>query len=147
MTEKQDVAHELRHIVEVDGVPYDTIGAITGTTPEKLRSYVETSPNGFADPADGGLSPDEGARVSVLVAHLSAVKEIPDAERVEGMLAVLTQTFGFPVDALASVIGVEAAVLDDLATTFDDLPATVRTAVALRLSFLVNAINLASPTS
>ncbi|WP_123653691.1 HTH domain-containing protein [Curtobacterium sp. ZW137] len=96
MTEKQDVAHELRHIVEVDGVPYDTIGAITGTTPEKLRSYVETSPNGFADPADGGLSPDEGARVSVLVAHLSAVKEIPDAERVEGMLAVLTQTFGFP---------------------------------------------------
>lgn len=147
MTEEQSVAGDIQRMVTEDRVPYSVIGAIAGVAPEKLQSYVESSPVGLVEPADGNLSPNEGERLSVLTAQLTAIKEIPDADRVEGMLAALTQTFGFPVDALASLIGVETTSLERLSTSFSDVPAEEQTAIALRLSSVVNAINMASATA
>lgn len=144
MAEEQSVASDLRRIVNSDGVPYGVIGSIAGIAPEKLESYVDTSPVGLAEPAVGALSPEEGERLSILVAQLTAIKEIPDEDRVEGMLAALTQTFGFPIGSLASLIDVNASTLESLSTSFAEVPVDERTAVALRLSFLVNAINMAS---
>lgn len=145
MTNQQSVSEELRGFVERNQISYHSLAAITSIEADTLRAFADASPEGLTSPQSGSLSLDEGERVSVLVSQLTAIREIPDSDRVEGILAALTQTYGFTIPALAALLGVEQSSLESLSESFDSVPEASRTALAVRLTFLVNAINLAGP--
>lgn len=145
MTDQQSVSDEIRSLVERDGVSYDSLSAVTGIDADALRTFAGTSQDGLTNPNGGVLTLDEGERVSILVAQLTAIREVPDADRVEGIFAALTQTYGFTIPALAALLGVDEGSLESLSEAFESVPASSKTALAVRLTFLVNAINGAAP--
>ncbi|WP_433930310.1 HTH domain-containing protein [Curtobacterium flaccumfaciens] len=145
--EALDVRAELRALIEHRSVALDAIAQMTGISESTLSAYLD----GLGIEHQGltalgtGLTPDESQRLAVLAAMLAAAPGVPDDDRVRGILEGLTQVSGLTVANIASLTGIAESDLDAFSSDPTGVSDAVKYTIATRTSFLVNAVNLATP--
>ncbi|QVG65690.1 hypothetical protein JG551_003142 [Curtobacterium flaccumfaciens pv. flaccumfaciens] len=145
--EALDVRAELRALIEHRSVALDAIAQMTGISESTLSAYLDDpgTENQGLTALGTGLTPDESQRLAVLAAMLAAAPSVPDDDRVRGILEGLTQVSGLTVANIASLTGIAAADLDAFSIDPTGVSDAVKYTIATRTSFLVNAVNLATP--
>jgi len=145
--EALDVRAGLRALIERGSVALDAIAQVTGISESELSAYLDdpgTEHQGLTV-LGTGLAPDESQRLAVLVAMLAAARNVPDDDRVRGILEGLTQVSGLTVANIASLTGIAESDLDAFTIDPTGVSAAVKFTIATRTSYLVNAVNLAAP--
>ena len=148
MTEQgQDVAADLRRLIAEGCISEGALQAVTRITQEMIAAFLADDSAGAERPVaeEPTLSPQEMTRVSILGAQLAYGFEIDDDERLRAILETLTVECGFTLPHISRLTRVA---LDDLTTALDDpgaLESEGRYRIALRASYLINAVNQARP--
>lgn len=142
-----NTADELRRAVADGRISEMALEAISqipiGTLQVFLAGSVEGTNGVTTSPQP--LSADEAARLSVLASQILHGFDIGDDERLRAILEGLTTQFHLTLENIALLARLDSA---DLATALRDpssLPAERKYALALRLSYLTNAIERARP--
>ncbi|MFE1664548.1 HTH domain-containing protein [Microbacterium sp. P02] len=136
-------ADDLRRPIADGRISEAALQAITRIDQGRLRSFLNgTTPHGPGLSAEpGALSVEESSRVSILAAQLTHGLEIADDDRLRGMLESLTVECRLTIPNLVQLTGCDA---DDLRQALADpalVPTEQRYEVAVRSSYLINAIN------
>ena len=139
-------SEDLQAVIAAGGLSEDALQAITRISAESmarfLRGDVSNSQPGAWPPL---LTREESRRVALLSAHLSEGLSIDDNERLQGILESLTIECHLTTENIAQLVdvdveNVERALLDPSAVPLD-----ARYRLALRTSYIVNAVNQARP--
>ncbi|SKA79299.1 hypothetical protein SAMN06295879_0024 [Agreia bicolorata] len=140
-----DAAAGLRRLLAEGGITEEGLQSLTGISPNALRAFLSASHS------DTGLtttppafSSDEGIRLSILAAQLIEGVTIPDDERLAGILDSLMFERHLTAENIATLAGLDA---DDVHAARSDprsLPAEKKYAIAIRVSYLLNAFNRAA---
>ena len=145
--EALNVEHELRRIVAEGRISAESLQAITGIPGDAIASLVggthEREPGLSAAPS--AFSPDEIGRLSALVGQLTDGLQIDDDVRLTAIIQTLTMQFRMTRQHIALLTGID---LRDLESVLND-PNTARAErkyeLAIRASYLMNAIGNAAP--
>jgi hypothetical protein len=144
-SEAYNTVDELRRIIAEGHISEDALQSITGIEPEKLRSFLDEAKPGAAgltrEPQ--ALSNDESTRLSTLAAQLTEGLRIGDDERLRAIFESLTIECRLTVQNIAQLAGLD---VDDLESTLRDprtVPIEKKYALAIRGSYLINAVNQA----
>ncbi|MFE4951807.1 HTH domain-containing protein [Leifsonia sp. NPDC056665] len=141
-TEAFNTAEEVRRLLDEGRISEEALQAITGITPEALRSFVSEDANGLtAEPQ--ALSGDQGARLSVLAAQLTVGMRIDDDQRLTSIYESLTVECRLSRSSIAALTGIA---IEDLERVLSDPQAVSfekRYELAIKGAYLINAVNLA----
>ncbi|WP_243226454.1 HTH domain-containing protein [Microbacterium sp. CIAB417] len=138
-----DVAADARRLIAEGYISEHALQAVTKVAPERVSAFLATSGSAGLSSDQPPLSPDESARVSILVGHLTVAFDIADDERLRAMLEGLTGECGFTLQNISRLTHVP---VDEVTTALHDpgtLAAETKYALALRVSYLINAANQA----
>ncbi|MFK4115138.1 HTH domain-containing protein [Microbacterium sp. NPDC006705] len=142
-----NTAEELSRAVADGRISKTTLEAITQTPTATLQAFLTGSEKDtYGVRTDlQPLSADETTRLSVLASQILQGFDIGDDERLRAILEGLTTQFHLTLENIALLAQLDSA---DLAVALRDpssLPAERKYALALRLSYLTNAIERARP--
>ena len=143
-----DVENELRRIVAEGRISEESLQAITGISGDTIASLLDTAqerePGLSAPPA--AFSPDEVGRLSALVGQLTNGLQIDDDVRLTAIIQTLTVQFRMTHQHIASLTGVDLYDLESVLNDPNAAQAETKYALAIRASYLLNAIGNAAPT-
>mgnify|MGYP000574859250 CR=1 FL=1 len=147
MVQGQNVADDLRRLIDEGRTSLQTLHVVTRIPAETITAFLEDKSSGSTEltAQEPALSPDEIQRVSVLAAQLTYGFEIDDDERLRSILEALTAECGFTLHHISRLTGIP---VDDLTLALDDpgaLPSETRYRIAMRAAYLINAANQAQP--
>lgn len=144
-SEMHNPVDELRRIIAEGSVSEDSLQAITGIQPEKLRSFLNDAKPGMsrftAEPQ--ALSNNESARLSILTAHLTEGLRIGDDERLKGIFETLTIECRLTPQNIAQLTGLGVGDLESVLRDPRTVPIERKYELAIRGSYLINAVNRA----
>lgn len=89
------------------------------------------------------LSPEEATRVSIFTAQLAYGLDIDDDERLQGILESLAVECRLSLENISGLTGLDIHDLRVARVEPRNLPSATKYAIALRTSYLVNAVNQA----
>jgi hypothetical protein len=145
--EALNVEHELRRIVAEGRISEESLQAITGIPADAIASLLgathDREPGLSAPPS--AFSPDEVLRLSALVGQLTEGLQIDDDVRLTAIVQTLTVQFRMTHQHIALLTGID---LNDLESVLNDpntVPAERKYELAIRASYLMNAIGNAAP--
>ncbi len=139
------VATDLRRLIAEDRISEEALSAILRIEPGKLAALLvdDTPPRGGMVLDEPRLSPEEATRVSRFTAQLTYGLDIDDDERLQGILESLAVECRLSLDNIAGLTGLDVHDLRVARREPRNLPSDTKYAVALRTSYLVNAVNQA----
>ena len=136
-------AEELRHLIAAGSISSDALQSIVGVDPLQLREFLDGAPPAGLTSQPSTLSGDESARLSILAAQLTEGLQIGDDERLVAIYESLTTECRLTLANIAQLTGLE---IDDLERVMRD-PSTLtfqtRYELAIKGSYLINAVNRA----
>lgn len=138
-----DVAADARRLIAEGYISEHALQAVTKVAPERITALLATTGAAGLSSGEPPLSPDENRSVSILVGQLAHGLDIADDERLRAMLEGLTGECGFTLQNISRLTHVP---VDEVTAACDDpgtLPTDTRYALALRVSYLINAVNQA----
>ncbi|HWU60170.1 MAG TPA: HTH domain-containing protein [Microbacteriaceae bacterium] len=143
-----NVESELRRIVAEGRISEESLQTITGIPGDVIASLLsdarEREPGLSAPPSK--LSPDQIGRLSALVDQLTEGLQIDDDTRLKAIIQTLTEQFRMTHQHIALLTGID---LNDLKSALydpDTAKAERKYELAIRASYLMNAIGNAAPT-
>jgi hypothetical protein len=142
-----DVEDELRRLVEEGRITPDAVQAVTGISGDALVPLLREEPrtgDGLTA-VSGTLSNDESGRLSTLVVQLVESSKPNDDERVRGMIESLTRVFQLSQQNIALLTGVDVGELESFVQDPAATALETKYQLAVRVSYLVNAIGSALP--
>ena len=144
-SEAHNTVDELRRIIAEGRITEDALQSITGIQPERLRFFLDEAKPGMTGLSrePEALSNDESARLSILAAHLTEGLRIGDDERLRAIYESLTGECRLTLQNIAQLTGLD---VDDLESALRDprtIPIEKKYALAIRGSYLINAVNQA----
>ncbi len=138
-----DVAADARRLIAEGHISEHALQAVTKVAPERITALLATGGAAGLSSDEPPLSPDENRSVSILVGQLAHGLDIADDERLRAMLEALTGECGFTLQNISRLTHVP---VDEVTAARDDpgtLTSDTRYALALRVSYLINAVNQA----
>jgi hypothetical protein len=139
-------ADEVQRLIAEGRISEDAITAVTGIPPEKLKAFFAESGSevGRLSTTPPALSFDESTRLTILSSQLTDLILFDnDDERLMGLLESLTVVCRLTLENISRLTGVG---IEDLQQALDDpraLPVEKKYELAMRGSYLVNAVNAA----
>ncbi|RFA07141.1 hypothetical protein B7R21_16610 [Subtercola boreus] len=137
----------LRRVIADGRLSPEAFESITGIPRDALTPFLAVTPTGTPGMATPPaiLTSDQTLRLSSLVAQLTAGFEIDDDERVRGILETLTVQFRLTSDNISHLTQIHAADIELFIADPATVSPEVRYRLAVRASYLLNAIGNASP--
>lgn len=143
-----NVENELRRIVAEGRISEESLQAITGIPGDAIALLVgsthEREPGLSAPPST--FSPDEIGRLSALVGQLTEGLQIDDDVRLMAIIQTLTVQFRMTRQHIALLIGIDLNELEIVLNDPNTAQAERKYELAVRASYLMNAIGNAAPT-
>jgi hypothetical protein len=143
-----NVESELRRIVAEGRISEESLQTITGIPGDVIASLLSDARErelGLSAPPSK-LSPDQIGRLSALVDQLTEGLQIDDDTRLKAIIQTLTEQFRMTHQHIALLTGID---LNDLKSALydpDTAKAERKYELAIRASYLMNAIGNAAPT-
>jgi hypothetical protein len=125
----------------------ESLQAITGIRGDAIASLLgathEREPGLFAPPS--AFSPDEIGRLSTLVDQLAEGLQVDDDVRLSAIIQTLTVQFRMTHQHIALLIGMDPNDLESILSNPNAAQPERKCALAIRASYLMNAIGNAAP--
>lgn len=138
-----DAPAALRQLIAEGSLTEDGIQSVTGIGTAALRSFVSSGEAGMTR-SSPELSAEESTRLSIFAAQLVEGMAIADDERVRGILESLITECRLTSQNIAQLTGLDAGIVDDALNDPHLVPAEQKYEIAVRASYLLNAIGRAS---
>ncbi|WP_213815580.1 HTH domain-containing protein [Glaciihabitans sp. dw_435] len=143
-SEANNPANDLQRLIAEGHISEDALQTITAIPAEKLQSFFDTSTGTaglVAKPQT--LSTDEILRLSILAAHLTDGLQIEDDARLAAILESLTIECHLTLAHIAQLTHVDIGDIENALENPQTVPAETKYAIAIRGSYLINAVNQA----
>ncbi|KHK96058.1 hypothetical protein LK09_17090 [Microbacterium mangrovi] len=140
-----DVIGELARLVAEDAVSEGALAAMTQIDAAKLHSTLaerRPPPGTMVAAGREAFAPGDSMRVSILAGLLTEGTTVGDDERLTSILESLTGEMCLTPENIARLTGLDPADVERGLADPRSLALEAKYALALRTSFLVNAINL-----
>lgn len=136
-------ADQLRAVIADGGITEDALHAMTGVASETLGRFLNAGvvENQRLSTSPPVLAGDESLRVSLLAGLLSDGMQIDNDERLKGILESLTVECRLTPNNIAQLTGVDVKHVELALNDPEVIPLDKRYALAIKGSFLINAVN------
>lgn len=142
-----NVVQELRRIVAEGRISKESLQAITGIPGDAIASLLDATKGiqpGLSAPPSA-FSPDETGRLSALVGQLTEGLQIDDDVRLAAIIQTLSVQFRMTYQHIALLTGIDPDDLESVVNNPNTVQAERKYELAIRTSYLLNAIGNATP--